>query len=150
MRECMYVYMCMCVCVCARAVRVRVHGRAPRSPARPAPASSSPHCDASRIPNARSQLLGRSHSCTHAHTWARTHPRRRTTGSALPTLALLGRSQRPRPAGSPRSAARGACGVTLRAYRAGPALDPPVFPEGPPRASLLLHPAGPAAAVLSA
>lgn len=53
---------------------VRVHGRAPRSPARPTPASCSPLCDASRIPNARSHPPGRSHSRTHAHTRARAHP----------------------------------------------------------------------------
>lgn len=33
--------------------------------------------------------------------------------------------------------------MALRSYRAGPALGPPVLPEGPPRASLLLHPALP-------
>lgn len=48
----------------------------PRSPARPAPASCSPRCDASRIPNARSHPPVRSHSRTpgRAHTPAAAHP----------------------------------------------------------------------------
>lgn len=48
----------------------------PRYPARPAPASCSPRCDASRIPNARSHPPERSHSRTpgRAHTPAAAHP----------------------------------------------------------------------------
>lgn len=101
----------MRVCMCVRARRVRVRGRAPRFPARPTPASCSPRCDASRIPNARSHPPGRSHSHTHAQPRARTHPRRRTPGSAL-----LGRSQRPPCPGPPEPPERGPRGL-----RTGPA-----------------------------
>ena len=75
--------MCVCVCVCVQksvCAQESAHdvcaAEPPRSPARPAPASCSPRCDASRIPNARSHPPVRSHSRTpgRAHTPAATHP----------------------------------------------------------------------------
>lgn len=124
------VSVCVYVCVCARARRVRVHGRAPRSPARPAPASCSPRCDASRIPNARSHSPGRSHSRTHAHTRSRTHPRRRTPGCTLPTLALLGLSQRLPGPDPPEPPERGPLGLP-----SGPAAPSGLAPPQVPRRS---------------
>lgn len=131
----------MCVCVCARARRVRVRGRAPRSPARPTPASCSPRCDARRIPNARSHPPGRLHSHTHAHSRARTHPRSRTPGSAL-----LGRSQRPLcpgPPEPPECGPRGLWSGPASLFLAGPASGPRPLPEGAPRASPLPYHARP-------
>lgn len=131
----------MCVCVCARARRVRVRGRAPRSPARPTPASCSPRCDARRIPNARSHPPGRLHSHTHAHSRARTHPRSRT-----PCSALLGRSQRPLcpgPPEPPECGPRGLWSGPASLFLAGPASGPRPLPEGAPRASPLPYHARP-------
>ena len=119
---------------------VRVHGRAPRSPARPAPASCSPLCDASRIPNARSHPPGRSHSRTHAHTRARTHTspphtRLRTPDSRPP--GALTKAPGPGPPEPPE-----------RGLRSGPAVLPgwprlrsPGAPSGVPAPSPC--PAGP-------
>ena len=130
----------MCVCVRAQAGGLAPSvcvctGGPPRSPACPAPASCSPRCDASRIPNARSHPPGRSHSRTHAtpgrahtHTPAAAHP------APHSRLTLLGRSQWPPGPGppDPRSAARRACGVALRPLPGWPRLRSLAAPRGAP------------------